>query len=347
MQCRKVLLIMAKYASAMPERGLSPIHDIIGESLKKTGLVQSVDTFYSDETSRQVGTDLMGDVLLGWCAANRPDLVVFWPVGWLNIDPLKSTIYTIINTLGIKVYMVRGDSVGPDGDIFNRGWFPFVSFIGFWDATVAHLGYSQNPKAIQAFTTYNPEHFYNRNLERDIDVSFIGSIDRHHRAEYIHFLQEHGVNVATGGGHGGESVSFEEYATIINRSKISLNFCCQNEGYSQLKGRVFHITACKSLLIEDEGIQTKEFFNEGKDFVMCKTKEELLEKARSYLGHHEERERIAESGYKKTTELYNPRNMWAYTLTKMGFEIPHSFVTDKHYQELFAKLESLHESFSK
>jgi len=97
------------------------------------------------------------------------------------------------------------------------------------------------------------------------------------------------------------------------------------------------VTACRTMLIEDEGIEAKEFFEEGKDFVMCHSKEEMLEKVKYYLAHDKERESIAESGYRKVTKLYNSRNVWAYMLNKIGFSV----TGDKHWGELYSKLESL------
>lgn len=338
----KVLVIADNYASGVRHRGLSSTHCTITGTLGSTGLVGSIDTFYSDEMSRELGLTIMGDVLLSLCAASHYDLVILWPVGDLGMNPLRSTMGMITDVLGIKVYMLRGDAIGPKEDVFSRSWFPFVSFMGFWDATVAHLGYSQNPKAIQSFTSPNPRYFYDRKLEQDIDVSMPGSIAKPNRVEYIEFLREHGVNVFTKKTDPYDpnvyTLSDEEYATIISRSKISLNFC-QWQQYSKRKGRVFEAMACKSLLIEDEGIETKEFFDEGKDFIMVHSKEEMLEKVKYYLEHEKEREEIVESGYRKVTELYNARNEWGHALNKMDFDIPQSLAQDRHYQELYQKLE--------
>ena len=107
-----------------------------------------------------------------------------------------------------------------------------------------------------------------------------------------------------------------------------------------MKGRVFDLTAAKTFLLEEEGIETREFFENGKDIVMFSSKEDLLEKVKYYLAHDEERERIAEAGYKKTTTLYNSRNMWGYLFAKMGFEIPESLAKNRYYQEFQRKLEA-------
>lgn len=337
----KSLFLLEKYQSGNPNFGLSPNHSLIAENLIGSNLSDGA-TFYYDELALQIGQTATGEALLQACAQIKPDLIIFRALGWPNLDPPRGLVQTIEKSFGIKVYMIRGDSVGPAGDAFNQSWFPFVSFIGFIDATLAHLGYDQHPKAIQGLSSFNPRYHYDRKLKKDIDVSFLGSIDRHQRSEYTEFLRDNKINIVTSGGQReANGLTLDEYSTIISRSKISLNFCRGNEGYSQLKGRVFEIMACKTFLLEDDGIETSEFFEEGKDFVMYKTKEELLEKVKFYLKHDEERERIAESGYRKVWELYGTRNVWGYIFNKMGFVIPQRLAEDKRYQQLYQKMESL------
>jgi hypothetical protein len=334
---------MQKYDRCKPEWGLSTF-GILADTLKETGFVREVLAFYIDDLSQRLGQPIMDELLLQICASERPDLVVFVPTGWLHIDPSRSTMHTITETLGIKVYMVRDDPGGIEGKRFNESWFPFVSFIGFIDVSVPSLGYDGNPKAIQAFGCLDTRHFYDKGMQRDIDVSFAGSIGNWlHRAEYIQFLRQHGINVTTVGGLEYETrVPIEEYSNIICRSKISLSFCLhRTEGFPQIKRRVFDIMCCKTCLFEDAGTETKKFFEPGRDFVMYEGKEDLLEKVSYYLGHNAEREAIAESGYRKATDLYSARNLWAHILEKTGFGLPDEITQDKSYQELSRKLEAI------
>lgn len=339
----RILFVKDKYYAGNPDLGLSNTESILVETLEDTGLVQNVKLFYFDELSQKLGQPLMGEQLLAICAATRPDLVIFAPLGWPTLDPSRQVVNLITNTLGIKVYMIRFDSIGGEGDRFTQSWFPFVSSIGFMDSTLAHLGYSQNPKAIKSVVSFNAKCFYDSKLKRDIDVSFVGSISNWpHRAEYIDFLRKNGINVITRGGQRFDFVPFEEYSKLINRSKISLSFCLNGNGFSsQLKTRVFEITACNTCLVEDAGIETKELFQPGKDFIMVNGKQEMLEAVQYYLEHDEEREIIAQSGYRKATQLYNSKNVWGYVLSKMGFNLPDSFTSDRYYQELCQKFDSL------
>lgn len=314
------------------------------EALSTTGFAKQIIIFAMDELGKQMGKGNMEEMLLQICASERPALVVFAPSGWVSMDPSRNIMNTIVNTLGIKVLLIRSDADGVEGHRFNRSWFPFVSSIAFLDVSVSSLGYSQNPKASQAFTFANYNYFYDRGLKRDIDISFVGSIgDWPRRVEYIQFLREHGVNVTTGGGRfSGKFLPYEEYARAISRSKIALNFCLHTgEVFPCMKGRVFEILQCGTCMFEDAGSETMKFLEPDKDFVMYEGKEDLVNKARYYLTHDEERQRIADSGYRKAIQLYNPRNFWAYLFSKLGFSLPKNVINDQWYQEVSAKLDAI------
>lgn len=336
---------MPKYDRCKPEWGLS-VFNAVPQTLEQTGLAKEITIFYLDELAQQVGHSVLNELLLKFCAGNKPALAIFIPTDWPDLDPSRVIMNIISNKLQIKVYLARGDPGGLAGHQISQSWFPFINFMGFIDTTVSSLGYTQNPKAIQAFSHRNKKDFCDKKLERDIDVSFVGSIGNwQHRAEYIQFLWEHGVSVVTGGGLEYDTrLSIDEYSDLINRSKISLNFCLhRTEAFSQIKGRVFEILLCKSCLFEDAGTETAKFLEVNKDFVMYHTKKELLEKVLYYLKHDEEREKIAESGYSKATTLYTAKNLWGYTLEKMGFALPGDFAQSKNYQTLYKKMDLIRE----
>ena len=341
MIANKVLFAMAKYDRCKPEWGMSTF-TIYPQALSESGLVGGVTAFYLDEMFSQSGSTGTSEMFLQWCASSPPDLIVFIPTGWANIDPSRMVMQTVIEKLGIKVAMIRGDAAGEYGHQFNQSWFPFVSFIVFIDITISSLGYSKKPKAIQGFICANSKDFYDRKMARDLDVSFAGSVGNWlNRADHLEFLKESGISVFTGGGLEYDTkVSVEDYSKIMNRSKVSLSFCLhRTEGFPMLKGRVFDIMCCETFLLEDKGTETVKFFEPNKDFVMYDTKEEMLEKIQYYLKHERARQRVAESGHRKVAELYNPRNLWAYILERTGFDIPTEVANDGSYRLLSKKLE--------
>ena len=343
MIANKVLFVMARYDRCKPEWGPSTF-TIYPQALSETGLVEGVSGFYLDEMFSQSGPTGTNEMLLQWCAADSPDLVIFIPTGWANIDPSRIIVDEVVNKLGIKVAMIRGDPAGEYGHQFNRSWFPFLSYMIFVDISVSFLGYSKNQKAIQGFICANNKDFYDRNMARDLDVSFAGSVGNWlKRADHLEFLRANGVEVFTGGGLEYDTkLSVEDYSKVINRSKISLSFCRhRTEGFPMLKGRVFDIMCCNTFLLEDDGTETRKFFDLGKDFVMYDTKEEMLEKVQYYLKHDRVRQKIAESGHRNVAEMYNARNLWAHILERAGFDIPTEVAKDEKYLELSRKLEMI------
>ncbi len=283
----------------------------------------------------------LNEQLLQLCGATHPELIVFIPTGWIDVDPSRQTMAFIRDTLGIKVLMVRNDPGGPAGHFFTDSWFPFVSAIVFVDMSVSSLGYSDNPKAIQG---YSFRSLSDLGLERDIDVSFSGSIGNwQKRDEYINFLRANGIAVVTGGGQEYDTrLSPEEFHKSIARSKIALNFCeHRTEGYAELKGRVFEAMQCRTMLLEGEGRETPKFFERGKDYVSFTTKEDLLEKVKYYLEHDSERQAIAEAGYKKVTDIYTSKNLWAYTLETIDLLPWPAYDTMPNYFNLVNKLNEI------
>lgn len=349
----KVLFVVEKYCDGDIRYGPTTSESLVVGAIKSTGLVHQTKQFYFDILCHQLGRGRMSKLLLEQCAEFKPDLVIFTPL-FLPLEPPRDVIDRIANVLGIKVYIQLFDFY----TVRINSWLPFGNYVGIVcygiiDMVSSRLRYRGNPKVIQTYSAINPKDFYDENVKRDIDVSFVGSIDPEGihwplRSEYINFLRDNGINVVTCGGQKYNTISIEEYSNILNRSKISLNFCRRGDGASQLKGRVFEAMACRSFVLEDDGSETKEFFEVGRDFVIFGDKKELLQKILYYLKHDREREEIAQSGYEKVTNLYNATNMWGYIFSKMGFELPNRLVDDKNYLLHQVKMESIiHSGYSK
>lgn len=90
-----------------------------------------------------------------------------------------------------------------------------------------------------------PDIHYNRNLERDLDISFAGNLDvtlKPKRARFLDELQEKiKVNIFDG-------LNQEEISVIYNRSKIVINECMHED----LNYRVFETMANGALLLTPE-----------------------------------------------------------------------------------------------
>jgi spore maturation protein CgeB len=149
--------------------------------------------------------------------------------------------------------------------------------------------------------------------DKDIDVSFIGAV-KNERGYILDILKNNNINVYLAGGRGpnGQNLTFEEYANIIRRSKVSLNF---NWAYSspQRKGRIFEIAACKSFMLTNfpEALKGKEgwCFEDKKHFDSFNDKN-VVEKVKYWLKNEAEREQIATSMYELYVQKYAPVPWW-------------------------------------
>lgn len=336
-----VLVLTLGYLGGDPKRGADINGDaLLIQTLKESGLVKEIARCDYDALRYNIGN--IGEYLIQQCSLTQPDVIIFNPSGLYNVDPPRYAM-DIITKLGMKTVMVRGDSVGETGRRFTDSWMPFVSNVMIFDATIK----TKHPKVIQSLITAGQSpYFYKKDIDKDIDVCFIGNLRMPKRADYLHYLAEHGINVCIKGGQdiNDKIIPWEEYVDILNRSKISLNFCLNGCGASQMKGRVTETMACNTFLLEDEGTETNQFFDEGIDFVMAHSKEDMLDKIKYYLEHTEEREQIATAGYRKMTELYNARNAWRYIFEEMGFDIDvsaWSFEEDDSYRWFRKKMEAL------
>ncbi|MDA1129414.1 MAG: glycosyltransferase, partial [Chloroflexi bacterium] len=131
-------------------------------------------------------------------------------------------------------------------------------------------------------------------------------------------LTSHNLGGYPRDGWTGRMLPIQEYAHILMRSKIALNFCTVGDDPSkQIKGRVYEATACGAMLLEAEGDETSRWFEPMVDYVPFSDELDLVEKARYYLEHDEERMEIAARGHRKAKEQYNGEMFWNTIFNKV------------------------------
>ena len=132
------------------------------------------------------------------------------------------------------------------------------------------------------------------------DWSFIGHINNNDRVELLdRFCKEWpvGINGYLGWRQAhvpGWNV-LDDAAKKFSQSRIILNEAVQDD----LNMRVFEGLACKKLLLTEDVPDLHKHFKDGEHLVTFKTVDEAVEKARYYLDHTEDRERIAKAGYEE------------------------------------------------
>lgn len=150
----------------------------------------------------------------------------------------------------------------------------------------------------------NTKVHYDRNMERDIPVSFVGNINTIVNPERKAFIEAL-VKIAPVQVFSDKTQ--EEIAQIYNRSKIVLNQCLNGD----LNYRFFEALSNGALCLTPRiNAGLSDFFLENEDFVFYEDKDltSAKEKIDYLLANQEEIERIRKNGHKKTVADHNISN---------------------------------------
>jgi len=195
-------------------------------------------------------------------------------------------------------------------------------------AQAADAVVTADPFAVQAYgrleipAVFCPEIVANNKLaplelERDIDVLFIGDVSKRGRAEYLDHLRANGINpVVYGFGSPNGYLPFDKISEYFCRSRIVLNFCQVGElnwinedepllaRVRQNPGRPREIALTRSFCLSEYSPSLEASFKLGSEIDTFRDKEELLEKVRYYLANPGRRGEIAAAAYKRAEPAY-------------------------------------------
>ena len=338
----KLLFVMDRWCDADPSHGPTNSESQLIGAIESTGLVGETKRFYFDDLGQRMSKVAMAQLLFQDCQVFQPDLVVYTPIqGPLGekLNPPDAVIEGLWTELGIKVHTHLWDTVADDAHVLSRR--RYSDTIGVVDSVVGQR-FAGNPRIVQSYPAVAPRYFHDKGLERDIDVSFVGPLSSPNRVEGVNFLRANGINVVVAGGQRTGRLSWEEYAGLMQRSKISLNFSCNPyDGSSQMKARALEVMTCAAMLMEEDGEHTKRFFEAGRELVIFSSPEDLLVKVEHYLTSAKKRIAIALSGWRKVSGMYNARNCWGYIFRKLGFEPPQWLAKDENYTLHKEKVDAL------
>ncbi|MBF91747.1 MAG: hypothetical protein CMP34_02950 [Rickettsiales bacterium] len=173
----------------------------------------------------------------------------------------------------------------------------------------------------------NPNELYKIDVPKNIDVSFLGQIDsyREYRKIFIEKLNKEklsnsDLDIYISTNQKANFLTHIEYANILNRSKISINFS-KSVHFDQLKGRIWEILLSGSLLLETKNTQTDTLLVDGKEYVSFTNEENMINKIRYYLMNDVEREKIALNGYNKARKIFEKQNFWENIFISSGKKI--------------------------
>jgi spore maturation protein CgeB len=155
-------------------------------------------------------------------------------------------------------------------------------------------------------TQWGCNHFLYRNLvaTRNHDVVFVGR-NYGERKAFIDNLRAKGIDIECygEGWENGGRVTQADLVRIYNHSKITLNMSSASKnGVLQIKGRDFEAPGCGTLLITKYNEEIKEYFALGKEIVTYHDELDAAQKIRYYLDNEQEREQIADAGYRRVLQ---------------------------------------------
>src|SRR3990167_8816379 len=136
-----------------------------------------------------------------------------------------------------------------------------------------------------------PKAYPAKEVMKKFDVCFIGHIPGEKRSQALDRLFREFPNFFYSTGR-----YFEEAADIFHQSKIVFNQAIKDD----LNMRTYEAMATGSMLLTDRIPTIENFFEDKKHLVLYDNLDDMVEKARYYIDHDEERELIAKAGMKET-----------------------------------------------
>jgi len=281
-----------------------------------SGVAELVEYYYDmDHFGGPMGDSKLVDLIL----KSRPDLMLFSSYNPSNKrHPNFDVLKTIRAKCGIPIVLIWNDSVSEFSKRIFLGMSNSVDLNILMDSETLRRAYPNISQHLRVWTPNDENLFRPRGEPRDIEASFIGSTGSYRdiRRPFLDQIEEHGIPLLRTGGQL-TPIGLEEYAQIMRRSKISINFSQSLPGTHQLKARVFEILFSESLLMEPENPETPQFFQPMVDYVSFTSKEDLAEKVSYFLIHEDERLKIAKSGYRRATSKYNSKEFWNAIMSKL------------------------------
>ncbi len=302
-----VLFVTERWPDGNPELGeTNSEHNLFG-TLRASGLA-TYDRFHYDEYFRKY--ERPGDVALkAICATLQPDLVV---LSWLNgtpYNPSLAALEAIRTRHATPIVAIWWDTVDDRVMANAEQVRPLADLSIVVDSSTAYLRAAPRADAyLPLWAPQDPGVYFDGGLPRDVDVSFTGTLYPERQAGVL-ALRGSGIEVLQVGGQRTKRVSLEEYARVHMRSKIALNFPRTFDTY-QAKGRIYEVTLCGAMLMEMDNPETARWFEPMVEYVPFVGREDLVEKARYYLAHDDERAAIAERGKQKALDRYSAAHWW-------------------------------------
>jgi spore maturation protein CgeB len=280
-------------------RGRSFEHWNFYDSLRRMG--HALVYFDYMSVMRELGKEGMNRALFDLVLSEKPDL--FFSI-LFNDELEPATIDRITReTNTVTMTWFCDDHWRFDG--FSRHYAPAFD----WCVTTARsalpkyaaLGYE---RVIKSQWACNHFHYTPSAHPPAYDITFLG-MAHGFRPQVIERLVQAGLDVGVWGtGWPAGRLPQAQIIEVFGRSRVNLNLSnastpTQDGLAQQVKGRNFEIPACRGFQLSGVAEDLDSYLRIGQEIVCYETVDELVDRARYYLGHDEERDAIAQAGYER------------------------------------------------
>lgn len=232
----------------------------------------------------------------------------FW-VDW-GEDGLPWKEWEIPKDGGKTIYIGSDTHLGKEYRFKKAEKFDYV-FFNQKDAVDEYNKTHEN-KAVWLPHAAEPKAYPKIEIIKKYDVGFIGHIQKTKnyngftRVDALDRLFKEFPNFYYGSRHPGfpEKNLFEDAAKKFSLSKVVFNISIKDD----INMRVFETLSTGSFLLTNWIPTLEDLFEDGKHLVTYKTLDEMVEKARYYLDHDEEREAIAKAGHEEFVDKHSYRH---------------------------------------
>lgn len=162
------------------------------------------------------------------------------------------------------------------------------------------------PNAYHDISTGAPTPF--SYASKDHDVCFVGHVNSENRIDFLDRMFREFPNFFFG------QRRFQDAARIYAKSKICLNVSMKED----LNMRCFEVMGAGGFLLTDYVPYIEELFEDGKHLVLYRSVDEAVDKAKYYLSHDSEREKIAQAGYEEVMAKHTIDKRVDEILKKVG-----------------------------
>ena len=310
------LIVCFKYKTHGSKVWQSPDQHVFVGPLKSANIADVFEYNLDVDASGGLAND---NNLINLICTIKPDLIILTSYDIDSaISPNQSVLRTVRKLTDIPIVLFWPDTNDPEAPEILTKISEWVDLNVLLDSDALSKQISPRCALLRLWAPLDFNVFYPHVGEKDIPVSFLGSVGgyREGRKEYLDYLSSKGVNLKFSGGNE-DPLALGQYADIMRRSKISLNFSHSINDTHQLKGRVFETMFSRSLLLENVNGETSKYFDPMVDYVVFENKEDLEQKIAYYLSHEEELKAITDRGYQKATRQYNHQLFWSEVTGKL------------------------------